>query len=111
MKNAKAFFRTSSLLDTLFPKAIAADDPASSPTSLALSCYLGEKDLKKWFDHNKDKPVHHSVYSHQHIHMWVESHPDFDPTKGPPLPPEVVQVLLDVSSTFGTVFDADKCVQ
>ena len=63
---------------------------------------------EKWFDHNRDKPVHHSVYSHRHIHMWVESHPDFDPTKGPPLPPEVVQVLVDANTKFGMVFDADK---
>ena len=40
--------------------------------------------------------------------MWTESHPDFDPAKGPPLPPEVVQVLLDINTAFGTVFDADK---
>ena len=34
--------------------------------------------------------------------------PDFDPTKGPPLPPEVARLLLDTNAEFSTVFDADK---
>ena len=88
--------------------AITAEDPASGPISPALICYSGEKDLKKWFDHNKHMPVHHSAYPHKHIHMRAECHPDFDPAKAPPLPSEVVQVLLDINTTFGTVFDADK---
>ena len=37
--------------------------------------------------------------------MRAECNRDFD---APPLPLEVVQVLLDIYTTFGTVFDADK---
>ena len=81
---------------------------SESPASNELKWYLGEKDLKRWFEHNKHKSVHHAVYTYKDIHLWTEDHPEFDPSKAPPLPPEVVAVLQKSNSEFGVVFEVDK---
>ena len=76
-------------------------------TDDCLQMHLGEKDLLKWYEANKDRAVNNLPYTLDMIQYYTSDHSAFDP-EHPALPPEVHKALQDTCREYSDVFDAAK---